>query len=203
MLFGPKTSPALFSFFTYNFFLWVFRKFFLFPFMLTVEFTAPDARKTDRRMQMPITYEADPVLGACVCSHFRCDRCSEPLWTVVLQAPLPVGFSRQERWSGWSCPPPGIFPTQGWNSLLTSAASAGRFFTTSATCWSLKQNRVLGRKSWTNWQTDGRRLRGKNSWGGPTLLWTLTPGAPRGRSQWEQEKPPCTPPGGRHQSSLF
>ena len=34
------------------------------------------------------------------------------------QAPLFTGFSRQEYWSGLSCPPPGIFPTQGWNLCL-------------------------------------------------------------------------------------
>ena len=27
-------------------------------------------------------------------------------WTVVCQTPLPVGFSRQEHWSGLPCPPP-------------------------------------------------------------------------------------------------
>ena len=38
---------------------------------------------------------------------------SATLWTVVHQAPLPIGFSRQENWSGLPCPPLGIFPTQG------------------------------------------------------------------------------------------
>ena len=32
------------------------------------------------------------------------------LWTVALQAPLSVGFSRQEYWSGLSCPPPRDLP---------------------------------------------------------------------------------------------
>ena len=38
------------------------------------------------------------------------------LWTVVCQAPLSMGFSRQEYWSGLPCPPlgdlldPGIEP---------------------------------------------------------------------------------------------
>ena len=34
-------------------------------------------------------------------------------WTVAHQAPLSVGFSKQEYWSGLPCPPPGIFLTQG------------------------------------------------------------------------------------------
>ena len=40
-------------------------------------------------------------------------------WTVARQAPLFLGFSRQEYWSGLPCPPPqGIFPTQGSNLHL-------------------------------------------------------------------------------------
>ena len=34
-------------------------------------------------------------------------------WTVARQAPLPVGFSRQEYWSGLPCPPPGDLPNPG------------------------------------------------------------------------------------------
>ena len=32
---------------------------------------------------------------------------------VVCQAPLSLGFSRQEYWNGFPCLPPGDFPTQG------------------------------------------------------------------------------------------
>ena len=31
-------------------------------------------------------------------------------WTVARQASLSMGFSRQEYWSGLSCPPPGNLP---------------------------------------------------------------------------------------------
>ena len=34
-------------------------------------------------------------------------------WTVALQAPLSVGFCRQEYWSGLLCPPPGDRPNPG------------------------------------------------------------------------------------------
>ena len=34
------------------------------------------------------------------------------LWTIVHQAPLSIGFSRQELWSGLPCPLQGIFLTQ-------------------------------------------------------------------------------------------
>ena len=35
------------------------------------------------------------------------------LLTVALQAPLTMGFSRQEYWSGLLCPPPGDLPNPG------------------------------------------------------------------------------------------
>ena len=34
-------------------------------------------------------------------------------WTATRQAPLSMGFSRQEHWSGLSCPPPGHLPNLG------------------------------------------------------------------------------------------
>ena len=36
-------------------------------------------------------------------------------WTVARQAPLSMGFPRQEYWSGLPFPPPGMFPAQGLN----------------------------------------------------------------------------------------
>ena len=35
------------------------------------------------------------------------------LWSVAHQAPLPMGFSRQEYWSGLPYPPPGDLPNPG------------------------------------------------------------------------------------------
>ena len=35
------------------------------------------------------------------------------LWTAACQAPLFMGFSRQEYWSGLPCPPPGDLPDPG------------------------------------------------------------------------------------------
>ena len=37
-------------------------------------------------------------------------------WTVAHQAPLLVGFSRQEYWSRLPCPPPGDLPDPGIES---------------------------------------------------------------------------------------
>ena len=54
-------------------------------------------------------------------------------WTVARKAPLLIGFSRQEYWSGLPCPPPGDLPNPGTEpTSLTSPALASRFFTTSA-----------------------------------------------------------------------
>ena len=37
----------------------------------------------------------------------------ETPWTIALQAPLSMGFSRQKYWSGLPCPPPGDLPNPG------------------------------------------------------------------------------------------
>ena len=56
----------------------------------------------------------------CVLSHFNHVRLFATPWTVAHQAPLSVGFSRQEYWSGLPCipPSPGDLPTQGSNLHL-------------------------------------------------------------------------------------
>ena len=51
----------------------------------------------------------------CVLSHFSCVQLCATLWTVACQAPLSMGFSRQEYWSGQPFPSPEDFPTQGLN----------------------------------------------------------------------------------------
>ena len=56
------------------------------------------------------------------------------LWTAAHQAPLSMGFSRQEYWSWLPCPPSGDLPDPGIKPLsLKSLALSGGFFTTSAT----------------------------------------------------------------------
>ena len=76
----------------------------------------------------------------CVCarvhplSRFSRVRLFATLWTAARQAPLSMGFSRQECWSGLPCPPPGDLPNPGIKPVsLSSPALAGGFFTTSAT----------------------------------------------------------------------
>ena len=48
-------------------------------------------------------------------------------WTVGHQAPLSMGFPRQEYWSGLPCPSPGDLPDPGMEPM--SSVLAGRFFT--------------------------------------------------------------------------
>ena len=53
------------------------------------------------------------------------------LQTVVRQAPLSMGFPRQEYWSGVPCPSSGDLPNPGIKpASLMSPALAGRFFST-------------------------------------------------------------------------
>ena len=55
------------------------------------------------------------------------------LWAVAHQTSLSMGFSRQEYWSGFPCPPPGDLPDPGLEPMsLMSHVLAGRFFTTSS-----------------------------------------------------------------------
>ena len=58
------------------------------------------------------------------------------LWTVACQAPLSMGFSSQEYWSGFPWLPLGDLPNPGMEPLsLTSLALAGRFFFTTSATW--------------------------------------------------------------------
>ena len=64
---------------------------------------------------------------------------SETSWTVACPAPLSMGFSSQEYWSGLPCPPPGDLPDLGIEPVsLMSPALVGGFFTASATQEALK-----------------------------------------------------------------
>ena len=55
-------------------------------------------------------------------------------WAVAHQAPLSMGFSRQEYWSGLPFPSPGDLPHPGIDLMsLISPGLTGEFFTTSTT----------------------------------------------------------------------
>ena len=58
------------------------------------------------------------VLVFTVLSRFGRAQLFATPWTVAHQAPLSVGFSRQEYWSGLPYPPPEDLPNQGPNPCL-------------------------------------------------------------------------------------
>ena len=49
----------------------------------------------------------------CMLSHFNRAQLFATLWTVACQAPLSMGFHRQEYWSGLPFPSPGDLPNPG------------------------------------------------------------------------------------------
>ena len=70
-------------------------------------------------------------------------------WTVAHQAPLSMGFSRQEYWTGLSCPPPdpGIEPVSPMTPEL-----AGRFSTSSTTWMMLSDKCGLSKSLAKKWK---------------------------------------------------
>ena len=81
------------------------------------------------------------------------------LWTVALQAPLSMEFSRQEYWSGLPFPPPGdpynsgIEPTSSASPALT-----GRFFYHWATWETLKFTPSMPNSSGSKWVSESRSV---------------------------------------------
>ena len=70
------------------------------------------------------------IVCVCVCMCSIVPDSATP-WTVALQAPLSVGFSRQVYWSGLPFPTSGHLPDPGIEpSSLVSPVMAGGFFTT-------------------------------------------------------------------------
>ena len=74
-----------------------------------------------------------PIMAWPTCMLSPVQLCATP-WTVACQAPLFMGFPRQEYWSGLPCPPPGDLSNPGIELMsLMSPTLADRFFTTDAT----------------------------------------------------------------------
>ena len=62
---------------------------------------------------MPGSQRTPLVMHVHVCSVARHARVFMAPWTVARQAPLPMGFPRQEHWCGLLFPSPGDFPDSG------------------------------------------------------------------------------------------
>ena len=86
-----------------------------------------------------------------VLSCYSCVRIFATSCSGTHQAPLPMGFLRQEYWSGLPFPSPGDLPDQAIEpARLSSPALAGGFFATSANwedpkkaCFMLKVKRMF------------------------------------------------------------
>ena len=70
----------------------------------------PDEDRKQRGLSLSPRLAGPLVCTLSHCSHVRL---SVTLWTVARQAPLSMGFSRQEYWSGLPCPSPGDLPQPG------------------------------------------------------------------------------------------
>ena len=62
-----------------------------------------------------------PVLPCSIVSH------SATPWTVAHQAPMSLGFPRQESWSGLPFPPPGDLPDPGDSTHVSRISCIGRW----------------------------------------------------------------------------
>ena len=69
--------------------------------------------QTEKALLAPVKVDYTLTHAACLLSCFNCLWISVTLWTVVCQAPLSMGFPRQEYWSRWPCPPPLDLPDPG------------------------------------------------------------------------------------------
>ena len=83
--------------------------------------------------------------SVCVLNCFSRVQFCVTLWIIARQAPLSLGFSRREGWSGLPCAPPGDLP-KPWIKLTSfmSPALADRFFTTESPGKPLRNIVVIG-----------------------------------------------------------
>ena len=70
----------------------------------------------------------------CVLSHFSGWQLCDPM-DLARQAPLSMGFSRQEYWSGLPCPPPGDLPSPRMEPESISSLALATSLPTSSATW--------------------------------------------------------------------
>ena len=84
-----------------------------------------------------------PSLRSCVCVLSRFSLVLKTLCNPTdhsHQAPLSMGFSRQEYWSGLPCPPAGDLPDPGIEPVSLVSCIGSEFFITSATWEAISQS---------------------------------------------------------------
>ena len=90
--------------------------------------TFTDSEPSVRVRETVVPHPGECYTRACSLSHAQL---CVTLWTIVRQAPLSVGFLRQESWSGLPFPTPGDLPSPGIKPTSPEPpALAGGFFTT-------------------------------------------------------------------------
>ena len=109
-------------------------------------------------------------------------------WTFVHQAPLSMGFPRQEYWSGLPFCLPGTFPARNWTHV---SCLAGRFFTTEPIGVRYIHIYICIRKiPWRRkWQFHSSILAWKNSMDRGTW-WATVHGATKSRT-WLSTRSKC------------
>ena len=110
-------------------FIYIYMHYFLYSFLLGLI--------PGHQIQVPVqnsrTLFIHPM-HMCMLSNFSRVQLFATLWTIAHQAPLSMGYPRQEYLGGLSCPPPGDLSNPGIEiTSHESPALAGGFFTTSAT----------------------------------------------------------------------
>ena len=85
----------------------------------------------------------------CMCAKaLQCVQVFGFLWTIAHQAPLSMGFSKQEYCSGFPCPPREDLPHPGIEPLSPGSPTlAAGFFTTSDTWETLRHSAGLNNMS--------------------------------------------------------
>ena len=74
-------------------------------------------------------------MHACMLSHFSHVWLFVTPWTIACQAPLSMGFFRQEYCRGLPCPSPGDLPHPGMESVSLMSPELARGFFTASTTW--------------------------------------------------------------------
>ena len=86
----------------------------------------------------------------CILSHFSRVQLLATPWTVAHQAPLSMGFSRQEYWSGLPFPSPGDLSDPGIESTSHYVSCTGRRVLYSWATWDTQASSPLVKKTVLN-----------------------------------------------------
>ena len=98
------------------------------------EVTAPQHPCSQGRAGRPFRgwlHEVKPSFSLVAVHFLNCVQLFVTPWTVACQAPLSMGFSRQEYWNGYPLPSPGDLPDPGFEPLSPASLLywlAGGFF---------------------------------------------------------------------------